>query len=584
MFVLNENNLGKFNLISIFVILTAFAIAISIFSINSRINDFNLLKENFKKEFIKEKEKDIKNKVNLVESLIENQNTKSIDNLKKTIKQRVDNSYKVIEKLYTQYRETKTNREIIEIAKEILRPIRFDNGSGYIFMATLDGIDLLFPVLPQVENTNIYHLQDDKGNFVVQEEIKIVKKQHEGYIKDFWIKPKIKNRDMIYPKITFVKGFKALNLYIGTGIYIDDAKEKSKNYIKELVTQINKQDPLNYMTISQFEKTDKEKKSLAVLLHPILSTGTVVTESDLGDLNELRLKGETYIYYNYKNPITNKNDFKTTYLKLNSEWDWIIGTGFYTDEIDKEIASWEKEQGEFIEKQIYTHIFLLIMFGSLLFFIVYLINNFTQQVFDEYKNSVTQKEEALKSLNEELEDKIQTRTSELHELNSELTKLTNIDALTGAYNRRYFYSISKELLALAKREKKSLSLAMIDIDNFKQINDTYGHDVGDNILKKLVQKIDEEIRESDILIRFGGEEFVLLLPNTSIKKATMVMENIRQEIEQCILADNIYCTISIGVSEYNTQDSDIDASLKRADQGLYTIKNSGKNRVLAVFS
>ena len=584
MFTLNENNIGKFNLISIFIILTTFAIVISVFSINSHIDDFNQLKNNFKKEFIKEKENDIKNKVKLVENLIKNQNATSIDNLKKTIKQRVDNSYKIIEKIYNEYRETKTNKEIIEIAKEILRPMRFDNGTGYIFMATLDGIDLLFPVLPQVENTNVYHLQDDKGNFVVQEEIAIVKRQQEGYIKDFWIKPNSTNINMIYPKITFVKEFKKLNLYIGTGMYIDDAKEKSKDYIKELVTQINKQDPLNYMTISQYNVRDKAKKSLTLLLHPSLSPGSVLTESDLGDLSELRLKGQTYLCYNYKNPITNMNDTKTTYLKLNKEWNWIIGTGFYTNEIDKEIDRWGKEQAKLIQKQIYTHIFLLILFGGLLFFIIYLINNFTQQVFDAYRDNVTQKKDALKKLNEELEDKIQTRTSELHELNTELTKLTNTDALTGAYNRRYFYSVSESLLALSKREKQSLSLAMIDIDNFKKINDTYGHDVGDNILKKLVQKINEEIRESDILIRFGGEEFVLLLPNTSIQKATIVMESIRKEVEQCILADKIYCTISIGISEYNSQDSNIDVSLKRADQGLYTIKNSGKNAVLAVFA
>lgn len=94
-------------------------------------------------------------------------------------------------------------------------------------MASLDGVDILFPVMPQIEGKNIYNLQDLKGNSVVQEEIKKVKKSQEGYIKDYWSKPSAQDKTMIYPKLTFVKLFKPLNLYMGTGMYIDDAKKKN---------------------------------------------------------------------------------------------------------------------------------------------------------------------------------------------------------------------------------------------------------------------------------------------------------------------------------------------------------------------
>ena len=698
MIKLNENNIGKFNLLSTFIILTVFAIIISIFSVQSRIHDFEVLKTNVKNEYIQQNKKNIKNRVEEIMSLMKNQDEESINYLKNSIKQRVYNSHSIVQKIYKKYKDTKTKKEIIELVKEVLRPLRFDNGTGYIFMASLDGTDLLFPVLPKVENTNVLNLQDAKGNFVVKDEISLVQSYQEGYLKDFWTKPNTQDSTMIYPKITFVKGFNELNLYIGTGMYIDDAKKRSKEYIKELVTQMNKQNLLNYLTISEFEKTDITKKSLAMIVHPDLAPGFIIKDSIIGDLSDLKSKGETYLYYRFKNLITKKDGDKTSFIKYNEDWNWIIGTGFYSDELDKEILLWEEKQNKLIEEQLFTHIFLLLLFGNTLLLIIYLLNKFTHKIFSNYKEDVSKKELALKSLNETLENKVKKRTLELQEssdnfkflfdntieaiflfkdnicidineaglkifkykntedaigkintdfvapdsielikqklnnpyndsyeanalkadgeifpalikgyrriikgeetrvvslfdisdlkdkeiqlqkVNKELTKLTNIDPLTGIYNRRYFYNISKEMIALSKREKKELSLAVIDIDDFKQINDTHGHDIGDEILKSLVQKVNENIRGSDIFIRFGGEEFIVILPNTSSEQASIVMDKVRKIIAQQKFINNTSFTISIGISGYK-EDEGIEPLFKRADLALYAAKDSGKNKI-----
>jgi len=174
---------------------------------------------------------------------------------------------------------------------------------------------------------------------------------------------------------------------------------------------------------------------------------------------------------------------------------------------------------------------------------------------------------------------LKAKELELKKLNDELTNLTNIDPLTGAHNRRYFYEISKQLIALAGRDKQPLSVAMIDIDDFKSVNDTYGHDVGDKVLKALVDVVYKNIRNSDVVIRFGGEEFILLFPNTDIEQANTIMSKIRQIIEQNDLVKDICFTISIGLSEYHHNEQNIDKAVKKAGDALYLAKNRGKNRI-----
>ncbi len=175
-----------------------------------------------------------------------------------------------------------------------------------------------------------------------------------------------------------------------------------------------------------------------------------------------------------------------------------------------------------------------------------------------------------------LEDKVEKRTRDLLVLNKKLEELAHKDALTGINNRRELYHISTTLIALSKREKSTISVAMLDIDNFKEINDTYGHDVGDEVLKNLANLIKKNIRDSDIFVRYGGEEFVLLFPNTALNQAFITLEKIRMLVEMECMTKNISITVSIGVVAFK---EDIDKSIKRADKAMYRSKENGKNRV-----
>ena len=171
------------------------------------------------------------------------------------------------------------------------------------------------------------------------------------------------------------------------------------------------------------------------------------------------------------------------------------------------------------------------------------------------------------------------------QLKSEKDKLEELaytDPLTGLSNRRFFLEEMKRVLETAKRYKEPLSILMLDVDNFKRINDEYGHDVGDMILKQLAEVIRRSIRSSDIAARFGGEEFIVALPKTDEKGALMVAERIRQEFKKSkvkVDGKDVGTTVSIGVATLD-EGYDLDRLIKEADEALYEAKRTGKDKVV----
>ena len=154
------------------------------------------------------------------------------------------------------------------------------------------------------------------------------------------------------------------------------------------------------------------------------------------------------------------------------------------------------------------------------------------------------------------------------------------DELTRLYNRNFFESIIKNKLEMADISDEAISIALIDLDHFKQVNDTWGHPAGDELLKSTAQTIERNLRKSDILVRFGGEEFIVLMPNTSIDGAMAASEKIRFAIEGCIHPTIGKQTASIGVAE-RLESEAFSNWYARVDEALYRAKHSGRNRVVA---
>lgn len=209
-------------------------------------------------------------------------------------------------------------------------------------------------------------------------------------------------------------------------------------------------------------------------------------------------------------------------------------------------------------------------------------------ISDGYQSMAKQREHSLtERLNKQLRqlEKV-ARISDryqimMRDLNEALREASTHDALTGLGNRRLLVERLKKEAERFIRYQRPFSIAMLDVDHFKSINDRYGHEIGDGALVELARVLDAEIRDSDLCGRWGGEEFLILLPETGATEATMVMERVRAAIERLTIRvqdESVGMTVSIGIAQHSPSNSYSD-TISRADHALLEAKRGGRNRL-----
>lgn len=173
---------------------------------------------------------------------------------------------------------------------------------------------------------------------------------------------------------------------------------------------------------------------------------------------------------------------------------------------------------------------------------------------------------------------------QLHKQKELLKRLSRIDGLTGLFNRHYWESRVNDLIAQVRRHPQPMSMVLLDVDHFKAINDTYGHSVGDQVLQQMARQLQANLRETELLGRYGGEEFALLLPNTGSEAAAATAERLRQVIAQACFCEQdhdhqqvLRCTISLGVATWQEGLTDYAGWFRAADNALYEAKRLGRN-------
>lgn len=221
--------------------------------------------------------------------------------------------------------------------------------------------------------------------------------------------------------------------------------------------------------------------------------------------------------------------------------------------------------------------FLLMLFSLVAMVLLRRQSHITKKL-SNYKSQlesiVEDRTNDLRRKNSQLENEIIER----QKIESELEHLATIDPLTSIYNRRKFNEVLAYELRRDERYPSGLSFILCDLDNFKAINDDFGHNTGDEVLRLFAKLVNNCIRGTDTFARWGGEEFVLLLPEAGFETAIQIAEKIRQEVETTKFSKVDKVTVSFGVTQYLEGDSE-ESLFKRADRALYKAKENGRNRI-----
>ena len=342
-------------------------IVIGSFWISNVYSRFNREAQILRQELTEEHKSHIRNQVESAVDYIEFRRSKTEAQLKTSLKQRVYEVTAIAHHIYEKNKDLMPVEQVKSKIKEALRPIRFNDGRGYYFIVSLDGIEILYPVAPQFENKNLLDLQDAKGNYVIRDEIELVKRQGEGYIKDYWRKPNDPS-GMVHPKMTFVKLFEPYHWYLGTGEYLNDFEEEVRDDVLDRLARI-RFGKEGYIFVNDYDgnqiitdgKRVKNPKNLWSLTDPngvkVIQEERRAVENPDGD----------FIYYTWKKLTEASPAPKVSFIKGIPEWRWMLGAGVYLDEVEAVVAQKKIELQDNVRKQI---IKILIILISLVFFVV----------------------------------------------------------------------------------------------------------------------------------------------------------------------------------------------------------------------
>ena len=575
----------KFIFITAFTSVTlAFLISIIFQYLNFK-NDLN----HYKKEFTEQKKEEVKNEVLMIYGLIKYKEELLRKTVEDRLKDRVNQAYALAMDIYETNKKTKTEDEIKYLIAQSLDNFKFKDHNNYFFINSNKGQGILFDNKITLDNyVDIWDLKDLNNQPIIQIQAKIAKEQKEGFTTNSFIKPD-SNDGIQYSKISYIKLFEPFDWHIGTGEYIDGLTKKNQ---EEILNWLNvlKYENSSYMFLNKIDGNVLiyEGKKVEPKPHPspeIFNRQLEISKNQNGD----------FFKYKYKKPNSNEEFEKISFIKKFDEYGWIIGCGVYLDEIEKELQRKEEIFKEHINEQIISILIIFLFILLAIYFISKYIGDFINininnlvkafskasldnKKIDTEKLTYTEFVILANNLNETLENK--------NNLEKELQNLSITDELTQLYNRRFFNSKIEEEINRAKRENKHLCLMVLDIDFFKQYNDTYGHQKGDFVLQEISKVLKNRTnRASDFAFRIGGEEFAILV-NLEKNKISEFAEAIKNDIENLKIEHSgnkvsKYVTTSIGVNFKQADElKNIDELFKVADDNLYEAKRSGRNCVV----
>ncbi len=661
----NLKKIGKiFRRTTLFMLFITITIIGGVWIFTSYLN-FYKEADLLKTEYISSQKELVQNEVDKIIDEIEYHQSKTEEKLRNNIQERVYEAHDIAVNIYKQNKKSKSNEEIEELIANTFAGVTYNKGRGYYFGGRVNDWTLLFADRSEFEGKNMYNYKSPEGKFVFRDFVELVRTKGEGFYDYMWAHPERYGND--YRKISFVKYFEPLNLWIGTGEYYDDFQQEQQS---ELLEEISLK---SYGRDGYFFVLDFNGINLAIG-DKNQSQRLLKNDWELEDVNGVKFiqdmrraaekKDGGFVYYRWLKPSKNKPVDKMTFIKGIQEWNWMVGTGVYMDDINDTIASKReallRNSLKNIEKIIIIMLALSILVILTEFYILkkirvlikyeetiyetllnlsmegIFLRNDRGKILDCNKNipqmlgytkeeilSLSLDELVLKDENNNfsiIEDncmgknykelifkkkngtllvaEVNTSPLEIEKekreiaflkditerknMENHLKELSRKDNLTQLYNRRYIFKKLKLEIEKSKVNQSPLSIAMIDIDHFKKINDTFGHVIGDEVLKKIAKILQENLREEDHVGRYGGEEFLIILPKTKLDKALEVIERLKTIVDQLEWEiEELSASFSGGIIEIDLEKASnkLEELVNEVDKLLYKAKINGRNRI-----
>ncbi|MCX6053128.1 MAG: cache domain-containing protein [Campylobacterales bacterium] len=579
--LLTEKNITRLIAYGPFIFIPSVVIMLTLMVINTHLSIYKKNVQSIEIGLQNSEKKAIQSKVDGVVDLVAYQNSIIKEKLLLRVKSRVDNAYETAAALYEKYKDKKTPQELQELIITALRPLVWNDGESFIFILDYEGMFRLAPkYLSHLEGSSIINFQDALGRFVIQEEIAMCKNNQEGFLKDTFTKPNDASCKF-HEQVAYVKAFGHYNWYLGSSEYLETASKKSDEELLQTIGKINTENDNYFFVMNSKGDVLLHKQKSALVGHNLLENEDIdIQMAGRVIQGALEIENRAFISYEWMNDATHKKETKHSYIHAVKESDWIIESGFYDSTLKKiaDIKAQELYSNYLKEFENILFIAFVIIIISLI--ISYLISRFIKKSFNEYKKEINTKSLKLLKLNDTLEETVKVRTQQLHEQKNILYHQANHDSLTTLPNRALFTDRLTQGTLKAKRYQKKLALLFIDLDRFKIINDTLGHDIGDAVLKETAKRLASIVRDEDTVSRLGGDEFTIIMQELIHEEDASILAQkvINALVEPIVVNEHIlYISSSIGISLYPKDATEVEDLLRHSDAAMYKAKEKGRN-------
>ncbi|WP_250658860.1 diguanylate cyclase [Alkalimarinus coralli] len=466
-----------------------------------------------------------------------------------------------------------------ELIIDTLRPIRFNNGHGSVFIVDTNG-------------TSILAGSPEAKTPLTDKAIQRIKDQDELYAQGLTPGAQDALRSSADSTIFFYKYLEPLNWIIGTKESITLFEKETKEQLLGILSKLKTNKRLRLFV------ADAELNLLAIQGKTIppeeLGLYQVLPENRalVNEAVQLAKNNENeVIQAKWFDQISQQYDPVLLYMSLEPNWNWIIGSFVTLSDIEQEIGLNKSRITDRVEDQITDIAIILLVayaiavIGGVLVYrkIQWHFNLFIERLQHAAHDNQPISGEMISI--KEFDALAQTMNQQMEKravLQAELERLAQKDPLTDLYNRRRMDEILADEVARTNRNQRPFSLILCDIDHFKKVNDTYGHETGDQVICAVADILRTSLREQDAIARWGGEEFLIALPDTGVEHAKKVAEKIRVACENHTVShagQSIRFTLTFGVEEFDGA-KDIKAAIAAADQALYQGKHQGRNVVI----